>query len=67
MLGHSSIPTIGIYLHSDEQELEQVASVMPSILNGEKQAGLVGERARTPCWQLEAPFRPSLPQTCEAY
>jgi integrase/recombinase XerD len=36
MLGHSSIATTGIYLHADEQELEQVASVMPSILNGGK-------------------------------
>jgi site-specific recombinase XerD len=33
MLGHSSIATTVIYLHADEQELEQVASVMPSILN----------------------------------
>ena len=31
-LGHASIATTGIYLHADEEELEQVASVIPSLL-----------------------------------
>lgn len=31
-LGHASIATTGIYLHADEEELEQVAAVMPSVL-----------------------------------
>jgi integrase/recombinase XerD len=30
MLGHASIATTGVYLHADEDELEQVAAVMPS-------------------------------------
>jgi integrase/recombinase XerC len=36
MLGHSSIATTGIYLYADEQELERMALVMPSIPSGEK-------------------------------
>ena len=31
-LGHASIATTGVYLHADEEELEQVAAVMPSVL-----------------------------------
>ena len=31
-LGHASIATTGIYLHADEEELEQVAAVLPSVL-----------------------------------
>ena len=31
-LGHASIATTGIYLHADEEELEQVAGVLPSVL-----------------------------------
>ncbi len=34
MLGHASIATTGVYLHADEDELEQVAAVMPSVLGG---------------------------------
>lgn len=34
MLGHASIATTGVYLHADEDELEQVAAVMPSVLEG---------------------------------
>lgn len=32
VLGHASIATTGMYLQADEQELEQVASVMPRVL-----------------------------------
>lgn len=34
MMGDSSIATTGMYLHADEDELEQVALVMPRVLSG---------------------------------
>jgi hypothetical protein len=42
MLECPSIATAGIYLHANEQELEQVASVMPRILSGGEREGLFG-------------------------
>jgi site-specific recombinase XerD len=32
-MGHASLATTGMYLHADEAELEQVAAVLPKVLN----------------------------------